>query len=254
MDVSKILESTDDRLFNYCISGTFRAFNSEDPKYKDKLEWYLLGLLIVIATEPMKLVLRENIGKLSFSFHRLLAACVLYFLYGLMLLALFCTISFYESHSKYYLWWNSYAVLVAASFYMIFPIVILIKGMRERATGFEQEKSVPDAAYLIYRGDSYFFKKALKDGVEPKVVWAKREPAICLAISVVATVANPFLGLPLLCTSISFAFNEWMQVNNIFGSLDERIAKAQKLIANRPKKAAAPKAQGVKALPFVRSH
>jgi hypothetical protein len=235
MDIANFL-STDDRLFDYLVNQFLQRFilKENDPRQRIdstvKDAAVILGLITIAGTEPYKLLLRKNIGKLSLSIPRLAVCCFLYLVWAVFIYALINTGSF-ENSDLPALWFSPNALWVAAITYTILPVGLMILGFVESRQASYAYNNIPDEAILVYRGDSNFFASLILNGTDPDKVWGTHEPLTCFLASLAITALNPFIGLPLLGTSISFWVNEIFQVNNIGGCKDEKIKKALKQIA-----------------------
>ena len=239
MDLANILV-TDDRTFNYLINQFLQRFilkennnnNGQKPDNSTiKDGAIILGLITVVGTEPYKILLRKNIGKLSLSMPRLAICSFLYFLWAILLYVLIDTGSF-ENPDLPSLWVSSNALWVAAITYTILPVGLMVLGFIEHlnASHAYRNPNLNEAVH-IYRGHSNLFSSLILSGTEPEKVWGTHEPIACFLFSLVVTALNPFIGLPLLGTSISFWVNETFHMHNIGGCKDEKLKKALKDIA-----------------------
>lgn len=211
MSFQSVIPQSDDRLFTYFLKesllGLFDSapVNSSDPTQKkrdDRLPFILLGLILIVATEPFKVVLRKNIGKRSFSLPRLSIAAILYLIWGGVLYHMQTQSAYEEYKIEFY---------AGVFFYGLLAFMVLILGVTEYFKGIAMynENQEPNRAN-IYRGDSLFF-----GGQDKRKIWLITEPLFCFVLGLIVTflpmLINPILGLigaPILITSLSFWFNE----------------------------------------------
>jgi len=227
---------TDDRLFSYFIneilSNWFPSGQNRQPSgqiRKDVPLYIILGLILIVATEPFKVLLRKNIGKLSLSMPRLVVACILYFLWACILVALSYMGEFKSIQTS--LW-------IGALFYCVFAFFVWIKGRREDLLSKEKYDQNENYNELhLHRGDPIFFQP--EDGENRaeslRKIWLLKEPLCCCFLSIILTffpiIIHPLyciIGMPLLLTSISFWFNECYQINNVWDVQTEKINNARK--------------------------
>lgn len=224
MNPNSIIPQSDDRLLSYFVKEAATGLFSKDKnggENDDNYFFVILGLLMVVATEPYKVLLRKNIGKLSLSLARLAVAAFLYLYIALMMFAF----SYETQLNK-----ASTALMAGSVFYVLFAIALLFLGFAEYTKAKQKYASnEADTIANLYRGDSIFFK-----GADQKKIWLKKEPVVCFIISLLLTVLPIFIhpllfviGAPLLATSISFWFNEWYQINNVWDVQTKRILKEQ---------------------------
>lgn len=227
---------SDDRLFSYFIneivSNWFPSGQNRQPPgqiRKDVPLYIILGLILIVATEPYKVLLRKNIGKLSLSMARLIVACILYFLWACIMVALSYIEEFKDIQTS--LW-------IGALFYCFFALFIWIKGRREDLLSkakYDQDEN--NYELHLHRGDPIFFIP--KDGENRpdslRKIWLLKEPLSCCFLGLILTffpmVSNPLyciIGIPLLLTAISFSFNEIYQINNVWDVQTEKINNARK--------------------------
>lgn len=224
---------SDDRMLSYLLNKVsedlFRG--DEKPKRNDiKVAFYILALITIICTEPLKVILRNNIGKLSLSMPRLLLACLLYGGYAAALAAIGSNGSPYTPDNVFFIVMVSGCVL-----YGIIMLYVLVMGLIDYFKASEKYNENPaDLLTHIYRGDSTIFKYLLNKGWTQEKIWLKKEPRVCFFIGLLLTllpfIFDPYfclLGAPLLLTSISFWFNEWYQIRNVWNSQNKKILQAQ---------------------------
>jgi hypothetical protein len=222
---NSIFPKSDDQLLSYYLRETVLSFvplegPDETKKREGQFFFALLGLMLITNTDPLKVLLRQNIGKLAFSFHRLLVACFLFFIYGIGLL---CMSGGMPVHLFF----------IAGTFYIGLSIYITVLGYRcnERAKEFVvADPDLKDTMKHLYRGDSIFFKRFITKNWDYRKVWLFTETISCVVISLLITVLpalyNPslaFIGAPLLVTSLSFAFNEAFQLRNVWNIAEKKI-------------------------------
>jgi hypothetical protein len=233
---NSLFPQTDDRLLAYYLRETVLSIiplegKDETKKREGQFLFLLLGLMLVTNTDPLKVVLRENIGKLAFSFHRLLVACALFFIYGIVLICMSGRMP-------------ANLFFIAGIFYIGLSIYITVLGYRcnERAKELVvADPELKDTMKHLYRGDSIIFKRFITKDWDYRKVWLFTETISCVVISLLLTVLpalyNPhlaFLGAPLLVTSLSFAFNEAFQLRNVWNVAEKKVKhERQKTTMNK---------------------
>lgn len=229
MNPNSIIPQSDDRLFSYFAKETALGIinpNSPSPspiggKRGDIVWLMILGLILITGTEPYKILLRKNVGKLSISMPRLLLTVFLYF----MVAALLIGMSFFEDFKIV-----APALIIGGVFYTLLSVTTFVFGIKRFMEAKEKYEQNPhNYAMHLYRGDSRFFKNK-----DLKRTWLIIEPRFCFLTSLFLTFApmliNPWLvlvGAPLLMTSISFWFNEWYQINNVWDVQTKKVYKDQ---------------------------
>lgn len=182
----------------------------------------MLALFAVVATEPLKVILRRNIGKYALSMLGITIASILYLTYALFLITLLGATNFgdrpitdFPLPAQFLL--NKYILVAGVIFYSVLAIHVFMRGMDEyyKARGIIPQNPVQH----IYRGDCLFMDSMYNKGFSQHIIWRVSEPKTCFKISVILTVITPLIGLPLLFTALSFWINEWYHVWIILGSL-----------------------------------
>lgn len=228
--MNSIIPQTDDKLWSYLLKEIGLAIidgesrNELGVKREEMLAYYLVALITLVGTEPIKVIMRRNIGYLSLSLRRLITASVIYVIYGILLIALGKDAGKLELMP---------AFNAGAMFYFLFTATILFLGIGEyKNAKIIYNNPKRDILKLLYRGDSLFFGNK-----NSKYTWTFKEPAIWIIISLLITIIPGlynyfllFIGLPLLFTSISFAVNEWFQTNNVWDAQTKKIIAEQEKI------------------------
>lgn len=229
MSPDSIIPQSDDRVLSYFVKETLMSIISDDSpsptgaKRGDLLPFIILGLILIVGTEPYKVLLRRNIGKMSLSLPRLITAAFLYFIFAAILIGL----SNAEDKELAALW---IPLLASGIFYALFGFVVLFSGIADYTKAKQKYYETPtDYITHLYRGDSIYFK-----GKDQKNIWLNTEPKFCLIISFLLAVLPAFISpwlifvaAPLLMTSISFWFNEWYQITNVWDVQTKKIQKEQ---------------------------
>lgn len=231
MNTQSIIPQSDDRLLSYFLSEIVKHLfnignNGEKEKRQSLITFILLGLIAIVATEPFKVLLRKNIGKLALSMPRLITASVLYLLWATLL---FCLP---EQHT---LKEHQYRIVLYAGgiFYVLFALLVLIAGISEYSKAKRRYRENPNQTIThLYRGDSVFFKHLVKKGENQNRIWMKKEPLICFLVGLTITILPVFrqpvfilIGLPILLTSLSFWFNEWFQIKNVWNVQTKKVMR-----------------------------
>lgn len=225
MNPNSIIPQSDDRLLSYFVKEVGLGIinpNSPSPTWgkRGEVVWLMiLGLILITGTEPYKILLRKNIGKLSISMPRLLLTVFLYFIVSVLLIGMTYIDDFKVVKS---------ALLMGGIFYILLSLITLVSGIKrfmEAKAKYDQNPQ--NYTMHLYRGDSKYFKNT-----DIKRTWLIIEPAFCFIISLILVIVPAFIhpalmlmGAPLLMTSISFWFNEWYQINNVW---DVQLKKVQK--------------------------
>ena len=188
---------------------------------KDML-WFLLisFILFLSLTEPLKVLIRRNIGRKALKFGRLLAGTSFYMTWAIVwgwislgsIYAYFNTDYIKPSAGMILLSLYGFAGALVVTWVAIY---ILRRGMDE----YYQAKSFDTSNWetLEFRGNNFYlatrngyvkhFQKILNQRSQA-YLWYKAEPLFCLKVSFVLLI-NPVVGIPALATSLAFWFNEW---------------------------------------------
>ncbi len=236
MSPNSIIPQSDDRLLSYFLAeiakSIFGIGKDKNSKSDDLVILYLLGLIFLVATEPYKVLIRKNIGKLSLSLFRLIACAALYAIWGVLLLIPLLSDEFSELHS---------AFLAGAVFYLLLAIMLCVVGIIEYIKASRRYKSSENIIEHIYRGDSILFQSKVDAGTDIKKIWQVKEPLACLLFSLTLTIIPMFIhplfgliGAPLIASSLSFWFNEWFQINNVWNVQTKKILREQAKIKQGP--------------------
>jgi len=225
--MNSIIPQSDDKIWSYLLKeigltiADGESKNELGIKREEMLGYYLIGLITLVGTEPIKVIMRRNIGYLALSFRRLITASIIYIIYGVLLIVLGNDIEKPELMP---------AFNAGAMFYFLFSATILILGVSEynkAKVAYNSPKK--DILEHLYRGDSFFFSN--KDS---KKTWTVKEPVLWIVVSLLITIIPGFynyfllfIGIPLLFTAISFAFNEWFQTNNVWDWQTKKIIAEQ---------------------------
>lgn len=190
------------------------AADTKDKSKKNQTEIELalafLALIAVVGTEPLKVLLRRNVGKSALGIYSIVIASILY---GICACFMCANAGSSDLHSNF----GEPLFVAGGFFYGLLAIGTLVCGSIEYS---KAKDNVSD-----YRGDSVFFGFLLDRGVSQKKVWTRYEPLTCIAISLFLMLLHPFIGLPLLVTSISFLFNEWFKVQYSPQIQKDRVAR-----------------------------
>jgi hypothetical protein len=232
-----IFPMTDDKLLSYYGHEVIMCIlplegEAEKKKRDGKLPYVLLGLMLITNTEPYKVILRDNIGKLAYNFHRLLAACFLYLCWAVALIAM-----------AYNMPVVAIPFFFTGIFYTVFAVWVALLGYRREEKAKEilaTDPKLTDSLKHIYRGDSLYFSRYISKSWHEGKLWTWTEPLACFAISLAITglpaLYNPwlaFIGAPLLITSLSFWFNEIFQYKNVWNVQEKTISNERHKITNK---------------------
>ena len=237
MSVISIIPQSDDKLFFYLWTETgkyiFGWGNKTDQEDREtKIAVIVLGLITVSATEPFKVILRKNIGKLSLSLGRLLFACALYLVWAFLLF------SFSQKSEEY-----ATAFMAGSILYIFLAFGISALGIVEYNKGtakYEADQHLANMMQHIDRGESVFINPFVSTKWNQTKIWLIAEPLLCFIIGLLLTflpaLYNPSLaliGAPILVTSLAFWFNEWFQITNVWNVVGKKIGNAREG-RNRP--------------------
>lgn len=159
------------------------------------LALYFGLLLLVITTEPPKLIFRKNIGRKALGIAGIIMSSI-----GLVI---FSAISFslgYENEREVMFFHDNTILYAGGVFYLFLAIFLIIRGVKE----YNNERMKGSA----YRGDSVFFHSSLNKESEVRKIWAIWEPLALLIIAMIVAIASPFVAIPLAIMSVSFWLNE----------------------------------------------
>lgn len=194
-------------------AGTASQIPNSDGKDNGAVLRFLMWvavILFVAGSEPLKVLLRKNIGKGSLGMKSLLISALAYFAWSYYL--------FGQLENKNITDLDSSIYLPTIVFYVIFGLAITALGFME---GFKRD-------YSKYRGDSIFFKSLVKEGILTSIqVQIFVEPFVCIAIGIILTCIHAYLGVPFLITSISFLINELYQFYVVASQREEMEARTQ---------------------------
>lgn len=234
--MNSIIPQSDDKIWSYLLKeigltiADGESKNELGIKREEMLGYYLIGLITLVGTEPIKVIMRRNIGYLALSLRRLITASIIYIIYGVLLIVLG------NDGGKPEL---MPAFNAGAMFYFLFSATILILGVSEynkAKVAYNNPKK--DILEYLYRGDSLFFGNK-----NSKKTWTIKEPILWIIVSLLITIIPGFynyfllfIGLPLLFTSISFAVNEWFQTNNVWDSQTKKIIAEQEKMKQQKEK------------------
>lgn len=240
-DTSSLIPNSDDKLVGFILKELVLGGATGPTKGRnDELTILLvLSLMLIVGTEPFKILLRRNIGKLSISMGRIVLSFFLFLIWGGIVAFIASEIAKDDAvYSGLIAVWLSTKLLWTTSIcYGAFAFIVLIAGVIKYSKANSRFNSDPEFRHPeihIFRGDSLIFKGNLNKKGSYESIWVVKEPILCFAISIGLTVFNVFLGFPLLLTSISFWFNEWYQVNNVWESQSKKVVKAQmKVLVNQ---------------------
>lgn len=240
-DHTSLIPNSDDKFVGFILKELFLGGTTGPVKGRnEELSLLLvLALILIVGTEPFKILLRKNIGKLSISMGRIVLSFFLYLIWATIIAFIAYEIS--NSEQSYTgiigLWLSSTILWITFAFYILFAFITLITGIIKYSRANKLFNADPDFNQPlghIFRGESLIFKSNPKKAGSYESIWVIKEPILCLVISIVISVFNVFLGFPLLMSSISFWFNEWYQVNNVWESQTRKIVKAQmKVLVNQ---------------------
>lgn len=231
INLNTLIPQSDDRLFSYFLKETLEVVFQDNkkvaPPRKVPIELIVLGLILIVGTEPLKVVLRRNIGKLSISMPRTAVASILYIVWAAMMIGLGFGV---EKLKPFSLIFTAGGIL-----YFLFGMLALLSGLGHyfRAKRIYHETPADFSTHL-YRGESKYFGHLLAKGHSQERIWVVVEPRACFITGLILTALPIFihpalsmLGAPILVSSISFWFNEWYQVNNVWNVQAKKIYKEQ---------------------------
>ena len=210
--------------------NTNRKQDSDDGFRQFLLVILVLALFLVVGSEPLKVVMRKNIGKKALSLLGIVVAFLLFLTWaGIMIAALIemnksTGFGFGDIINTYLLFLvNPYILCPAIAGYIIFSFYFLTRGVKNYFNT-RKERS-DDWITLHYRGNSLYMQHLIEQGWNQKKIWMNAEPKICFRISLFITIINPIIGFPLLLTSLSFWFNEWYHVDNDWENIEWNTSK-----------------------------
>jgi len=202
------------------IFGEGRLIHGNEKEGKDEGMRYvyigllILALILVVCTEPLKVIMRKRIGKSALSLTGLIAGAILMFAWAAI--TGFGFLDVYYSNKDDLTGYGRYVfnpislwlIIVA---YSAFGVYILKRGITE----YDAAKTRVDKPLreMHYRGDCIVLAKLVNKGVPQRLVWCRAEPWHCFKIGFLITILHPLLGLPLLLMSISFAVNECFHIS-----------------------------------------
>lgn len=172
----------------------------------------LLAILVVVGTEPFKVLLRKNIGKFALGIGCIIVAGLVYISIGVLLIK--ADLGFRASNKDIF--------LAGGFFYIILGAGVLICGIKEYFKGRQD----------FYRGDSTVFGFLIEKGTRQERIWTVYEPLSCILIGGILYLLHPFIGLPILITAISFLFNELYNVRRRSVIEQDKIARLR-VISNQ---------------------
>lgn len=199
-------------LFGEIYRKETQAQSTDSERNESVLFILILALFLVVVTEPLKLIMRRNIGKSAFSIYGALISAMFYIICASILFILLNSYPTEELEDKsIYLQYifNNDILLSGAISYLILGIYIIFLSIQHSTTIKPGSiTNYPDE----YRGDSIFMQSKLSIGISQNDIWRRNEPLACFKVSFLLTILNPFVGFPILLTSVSFWLNEWFHI------------------------------------------
>lgn len=175
----------------------------------------ILVIMFLSLTEPLKVYLRQNIGRKAFSIVGLVAGCGLYMSWAILITFISALCIYFQLFGNefdrpgsLYFFLSIYS-LPGSIYCGIIALRVLSKGMKQHYLS--RNDTSTDWEKLEYRGDSTILKDNFPNLLQ-KDIWVSGEPVYCVKASLLLLVFYPVLGIPALLTSLSFWFNEWYQV------------------------------------------
>lgn len=185
-----------DDLFNSLVRTFAKDVFLPDEKDKGKdnrVLLYLLGILLFVGAEGVKVMFRNNFGKQGLNLFRVIL-CTLVF-WGI---ALISYVNFDDYTQDMYIWGSQKSLLYTAGFYSFFGLFVLIKGIIEYTKAIQRTDIHP-----YYKGDSYILASILSEKISNKRLQMVEEPFLVLSVGVFLSGFNFILGIPLFFCAVS---------------------------------------------------
>lgn len=189
-----------------------------DKRANDKAVFYfllfLLLLILVVGTEPPKLIFRRRMGKFTLGYFSIFLSAITFGICSYLLFLAIHDTRFHlgKSHEQEFLF-------AGALLYAGLTIWIIVRAFAE----FFRTPEILN----FYRGESVYFKPLLEGGYKQETIWTVIEPSICLTAGILFYILHPYIGIPIILSSISFGFNEIYQVRIIEARRKESHARME---------------------------
>lgn len=192
-------------ILNKLLSNIIDAATSKQKDGNGRAAFYsalfLGALLLLVGTEPPKLIFRKRIGKFAIGLFSAVIASIIYGVYAWFLYS-YPNETYVE---KYSFDTEIYILTGGIGLYAILSLFTIIKALKEYFTN--------NVENGFYRGDSILFIEPIEKGkISRAAAWAVAEPLTFTIISIILYFIHPFLAYPLLITSLSFWINELYEV------------------------------------------
>ena len=177
----------------------------EKNEKANMLFWYsLLGVLFFVGSEAAKVIFRKNFGKKGIGTTKLLLCSIVFILIGIF--AFFLS----KSNNHSLVVENQTEFLIAAVFYIILGVYVLVKGL-----GAVEKAKNNDSAAPNYKGDSELLSFLITEGVQQNTVQNLAEPFLLIVLGLFLASFNYILGIPLIFCGVSV----WVEqvLEKIFG-------------------------------------
>jgi hypothetical protein len=179
------------------VTDTMKGIGVKDKSALIRLILSTIALLAVIGEEGVQVIFRKNFGKKGLSPFRIVACSILLGVISFLSFKSFFDIDFRFVEA------NSTTFVLSGIFYLIFALLILIKGFVAIKEA-EDSKEHPEFA-----GDSELLSFLVKENKSNQQrVQLLEEPVLVLAIGVLISSINFLWGLPLVYCAFSVWINK----------------------------------------------
>lgn len=176
-----------------------------DNKSANTRFWYaLLGVLFFVGSEAVKVIFRKNFGKKGIDTTRIVLCSIVFILIGVF--AFFLS----KSNNHSFAAENQTEFLIAAIFYIILSVYVLVKGFGAIEKAQKNDNAAPN-----YKGDSELLSFLITEGGNQSTVQNLAEPFLLIVLGLFLASFNFLLGLPLMFCGVSV----WVEqvLEKIFG-------------------------------------
>lgn len=173
----------------------------DSKKNNDKAIIYffsiIVGILLFVGADSIKVLLRTNFGNKSISRIRIAIASILFFSWSGFCFLIGIIPSDFDATDILNINGGRASFVLVGVFYLIMSIAVGFIGFRERILSFSSKKSEYN------EGDSIFFGYLQNHGITIETIQIKLEPFIIFIIGLVLSAINFMFGIPILICGFS---------------------------------------------------
>jgi hypothetical protein len=182
---------------NYRKSQHGKLGDNEAAKASSTFQLLLLGILLFVGADAMKVLFRTNFGSKSISLLRIGIASLIFFLWGVICLAIAMFIKNQRAIDFFLLNGGQPALYIIAVFYFVLSFSVFRIGSVERSISKQSERFIYDP------GISLLFGYLVSAGFSELKVQMMVEPFFIFSVGIALSCINLFLGVPIVICGIS---------------------------------------------------